>query len=162
MGFASLYPSYGPDNSQHLMHVDNHAVGVAGGGADEQVFHQPAVFGGPGLEPWHGAEIDQFGIDRFAAFQLLQQVDRAEAQALVLDIDDGAIVGLEGVFGLELDQLVGPDDLEVGTEGADLAVDLLAPHLAACYRDDAADAGADLAGRRHLTDPHDDGEDIFG
>ena len=25
------------------MHVDDDAVGVAGGGADEQVFHQPAV-----------------------------------------------------------------------------------------------------------------------
>src|SRR5437762_9061912 len=162
MGFASLYPSYGPDNSQHLMHVDNHAVGVAGGGADEQVFHQPAVFGGPGLEPWHGAEIDQFGIDRFAAFQLLQQVDRAEAQALVLDIDDRAIVGLEGVFGFQFDQFVGPDDLEVGAERTDLAVDLLAPHLAACYRNDPAHTGADLAGRCHLADPGGDGEDISG
>ena len=55
---VQLDSCYGPENLQHLMHVDNHAVGVAGGGADEQVFHQPAVFGGPGLEPWHGAEID--------------------------------------------------------------------------------------------------------
>ena len=76
-----------------------------------------------GLEFRHGAEIDQFGIDRLAALQLLQQLDRAEADALVLDIDDRAVVGLEGVFGFELDQLVGPDDLEVGAERQDLAVD---------------------------------------
>jgi hypothetical protein len=109
------------------MDVDHDAVGVAGGGADEEVFHQPAVFGGPGLEPRHGAKINQFGIDRLAALELLQEFDRAEAQALVLDIDDGAVVGLEGVFGFQLDQFVGPDDLEIRTEGADLAVDAPRP-----------------------------------
>ena len=88
------------------MDVDDDAVGVAGGGADEEVFHQPAVFCGPGLEPRHGAEIDQFGIDRLAALEFLQQFDRAEAQALVLDIDNCAVVGLEGVFGFQFDQLV--------------------------------------------------------
>jgi len=51
------------------MHVDDDAVGVAGGGGDEQVFHQPAVFFSPGLEFRHGAEIDQVGIDRLAALQ---------------------------------------------------------------------------------------------
>src|SRR4029079_12075936 len=51
---------------QHLVHVDHHAVGVTGGGADEEVFHQPAVFFAAGLEPGHGAEIDQFWIDRLA------------------------------------------------------------------------------------------------
>ncbi len=99
------------------MHVDDDAVGVAGGGADEEVFHQPAVFFRAGLEPRHGAEIDQFGVDRLAALEFLQQVDRAEAQALVLDIDDCAVVGLEGVFRFELDQFVGADDLEIRTEG---------------------------------------------
>jgi len=29
--------------SQHLMHVDHHALGVAGDGGDEEVFHQPAI-----------------------------------------------------------------------------------------------------------------------
>src|SRR5665213_930719 len=48
-------------SSQHLMHVDHDAVGVTGGGADEQVLHQPAVFFVTGLEFRHGAEIDQFG-----------------------------------------------------------------------------------------------------
>ena len=66
------------------MHVDDNPVGVARGGADEQVFHQPAVFFGPGLEFRHGAAIDQFWIDRLAALELVQQIDRAEAQADVI------------------------------------------------------------------------------
>ncbi|MEH2504421.1 hypothetical protein V1290_003232 [Bradyrhizobium sp. AZCC 1578] len=33
--------------SQHLMHVDDDAVGVAGGGGDEEVLHQPAIFSAP-------------------------------------------------------------------------------------------------------------------
>ena len=94
------------------MHVDHDAVGVAGGGGYENVLHQPAVFfSGTGLEFRHGAEIDQLGIDRLAAFEFLQQLDRPKTDALVLDIDDRTVVGLESVFGLELDQLVGPDDI---------------------------------------------------
>ena len=54
------------------MHVDDDAVGVAGGGADEQVFHQPAVLFTSGLEPRHGAELDQFRVDRLAALEPLQ------------------------------------------------------------------------------------------
>ncbi len=55
------------------MHVDDDAVGVARGGGDEDVLHQPAVFFSAGLEFRHGAEIDQFRIDRLAALQLLQR-----------------------------------------------------------------------------------------
>src|SRR5216684_4984704 len=60
---------------QHLMHVDHDVVGVAGGGGDEQVFHQPAVFFGTGLELGHGAAIDQLWVDRLAALEFLQQFD---------------------------------------------------------------------------------------
>jgi hypothetical protein len=88
------------------MHVDDDAVGVAGGGGDEEVFHQPAVFLVAGLEFRHGAAIDQFGIDRLAALQLPQQIGRPEAKALV-PTDHRAIVGLEGVFRLQFDQLIG-------------------------------------------------------
>src|SRR6185437_14717277 len=147
---------------QHLMDVDHDAVGVAGGGADENVLHQPAIFFVAGLEFRHGAEIDQFRVDRLAALQLLQEIDRAEAHPLVLDIDGRAIVGLESVFGLELDQFVGADDLEVGAERADLAADALSPHLAASNRNDTADAATDIAGRRHAADVSRDGEDVFG
>src|SRR5581483_1883218 len=110
-----------PPLSHHLMHVDHDAVGMPRGGADENVLHQPAIFLVPRLESRHGAEIDQLGINRLAALELLQELDRAEAHALVLDIDDGAVVGLEGVFGLEVNQLVGADGLEVSAEGQHLA-----------------------------------------
>jgi hypothetical protein len=45
--FAALAMTGKTVPSQHLMHVDDDAVGVAGGGADEEVFHQPAVFSWP-------------------------------------------------------------------------------------------------------------------
>src|SRR4051794_21999250 len=151
-----------PYSLQHLMHVDDDAVGVAGGGGDEEGFHQPSVFFVAGLEFWHGAEIDQFGIDRLAALELLQQIDRAEAQAFVLDIDHGAIVGLEGVFRLQLDQLVGPDHLEIGAESEDFSVDALPFHRAAGDRDDAADAVAGLAGGGHGADRDGEREDVSG
>src|SRR5258705_313009 len=131
------------------MHVDHDAVGVAGGGTDKQGLHQPAVFFAPRLELWHGAEIDQLGIDRLAALQPLQQFDGAEANALVLDIDYGTVVGLERVFRLEFDQLAGPDDLEVRAERADLAVDAIAAHLSAGNRNDPADTVTDIAGGWH-------------
>src|SRR5882762_6520710 len=143
------------------MHVDNDAVGVAGGGGDEEVFHQPAIIGMAGLEFRHGAEIDQFGIDRLAAFQFLQQIHGPEADAFVLDIDGGAVVSLERIFGFQFDQLVGPDDLEVRAEGQHLAGDIAA-HLAADDRDDPAHTVADVACRRYLADIRCDSEDIFG
>ncbi len=58
--------------TQHLMHVDDDAGGVAGGGGDEDVLHQPAVFCGTRLEFRDGAEIDQLWIDRLAALEFLQ------------------------------------------------------------------------------------------
>src|ERR1700761_3713198 len=61
---------------KHRMHIDHHAIGVARGRGDENVLHQPAIVFVAGLELRHRAEIDQFGIDRLAAFQLLQQLDR--------------------------------------------------------------------------------------
>src|SRR5207248_6850999 len=84
----------------------------------------------PGLESGDSAEINQFWIDRLAALELLEQLHRAEADALVLDIDGGAVVGLEGVSGFEIDQLVGADGLEIGAERQHLAGDR-ARHLAA-------------------------------
>src|SRR5713226_7075958 len=143
------------------MHVDHDAVDVAGGGADEQVLHQPAVFFGAGFELRHSAEIDQLGIDGLAALQPLQQLDGAETNALVLDIDDRAVVGLEGIFRFQFDQLIGPDDLEVRAERADLAVDIAA-HLAAGNRNDAADAVTDIADGCHAADIGGDGENVFG
>src|SRR5882724_3857224 len=144
------------------MHVDDDAGGVAGGGGDEQVFHQPAVVRVSRLELRHGAEIDQLGIDRLAALQFLQQVHRSEADATVLDIDDRAVIGLEGVFGFEIDQLVGADDLEVSAERQNLAVNSFAPHLTAGNRNDATHAVADVAGNRHLCNVRGDGEGVFG
>src|SRR5215471_4718101 len=109
------YPGDG-DDSQHHEHVDDDAIGVARGGADKNVLHQPAVFFRAGLEPRHRAAIDQRRINSLAALELFQEIERPEADALVLDINGRAIIGLEGVFCLELDQLVGPDELEVCTQ----------------------------------------------
>ena len=44
--------------SQHLMDVDDHALGVARGRSHEQVFHQPAILRMTGLEARRGAEVD--------------------------------------------------------------------------------------------------------
>src|SRR6185437_5668382 len=147
---------------QHHVHVDDDAVGVTRGGGDEDVLHQPAVFLRTRLEFRRRSEIDQLGIDRLAALQLLQQVDGTEADTLVLDIDHRAVIGLEGVSGFEIDQLIGADDLEVRAERQHLAVDIIAPHLAADDGNDAADAVADVAGGCHVSDLSSDGEDVFG
>src|ERR1700722_5113072 len=148
--------------SQPLMHVEHDAVGVACRRSDKHMFHQPAVFRGSGLELRHGAEIDQFRIDRFAAFQPLHQLDRPKTNAAVLDIDHRAVVGLEGVFGFEFDQFTRPDDLEVRAERADLAVDIIAAHLAADHRNDPAHAMTGIAGGCHAADMGGDGEDVSG
>src|SRR6185312_2590850 len=63
---------------------------------------------------------------------------------------------------LQLDQLVGADDLEIGAERQHLAVHLLSPHLAACDRNDAADTVTDFAGGRHVRDVRRDGEGVLG
>src|SRR5689334_10263223 len=144
------------------MHVDRHAIGVARGRGDEDVLHQPAVFFVTGLESRHGAEIDQLWIDGFAALEFLQEFDRPEPYPPVLDIDHRAVIGLEGIFGLEVDQLVGTDDLEIRAERQDLAVDLFALHRSARDRNDAADAVSGLAGGRHTGDLGGDGEDVLG
>src|SRR5260363_93745 len=119
-------------------------------GADKDVLHQPAILVVAGLEAWLGPEVDQLGIDGLAALELLQQIDRSEANAAVLDIDGRAIIRFQGVFRLQVDQLVGADDLEVGAQIANPAADALAAqaralHLAAMDRDDPAHADAGLA-----------------
>src|SRR5262245_42907547 len=156
----ALLPVTGSNASQNLMHVDDNTVRMTGGGGDEDVLHQPAVFFGAGLEFRHGAEVDQLGIDRLAALELLQQLDRPKADALVLDIDHRAVVGLEGILRFEVDQFVGTDNLEVRAERQHLAVDL-ASYLATDDGNDAADAVAYVAGRGHLRDARCDGEDVF-
>src|SRR5450631_1231237 len=147
------WPSETGKKLQHLMHVDDNPVGVTRSGPDEDVLHQPAIFVMAGLESRNGAEIDQIRIDRLAALEFLQQIQRPEPDALVFDINDGAVVGLEGVFRLQLDQFVRPDDLEIGTERTDLAVDVRSAHLAAHDWNDAADAMTGLARGDDLGDP---------
>jgi len=93
----------------------------------KQVFHQPAVFFGTRLKLRHRAEIDQLW-DRPArhAFKRCSSSTGPKTDALVLDIDHRAVVGLKRIFCFQFDQLVGPDDLEVRAERADLAVDGIA------------------------------------
>src|SRR6516225_432664 len=132
------------------------------GGGDENVLHQPAILCRTGFEFRHGTEINLRGIDRLAPFEFLQKLHRTEAYALVLDIDDRAVVGFEGVFCFELDQFVGPNDLKVRAARENLAVDFFALHLAANDRDDPAHAVTDVSGRGHRADLGRDGEGVLG
>jgi len=54
------------------MDVDHDPIGMPRGRADEQVFHQPAVFFSASFEFGRGAEIDQLGLDGLAALKSLQ------------------------------------------------------------------------------------------
>src|ERR1035441_10617242 len=102
---------------------------------------------------------------RFGPVELLQrlkQFDGAKTNAPVLDIDHRAVVGLNRVFRFEFDQLVGPDNLKVRSERADLAVDISAAHLATGNRNDPAHAVTDIADGCHAADIGRDGENISG
>src|ERR1035438_2599635 len=135
---------------------------MAGADADEQVFHQPAIFFGARLEFRHRAKIDQGGIDGLAFCDAVQQRLRPEADADILDIDDSAVVHLKGVFGLELSQAVRPDDLEVGTIGKDRALDAWPKNFAAENRNNPPDAMAEIAGHDRRADLDGEAEDISG
>src|SRR5437763_9005279 len=156
--FSNTHPNF----SQHLMHVDHDPVGMPRGRADKQVLHQPAVFFGTGFEFGSSAEINQLGIDRFALVQPLQQFDRSKTNSPVLDINDRAVVGFESISRFQFDELVGPDDLKVRAERADLAVDVWAANLSSDYGNNPANAVADIAGRGHAADMRRDGEDESG
>ena len=75
---------------------------------------------------YFSAPVSNFGTVRESVGFQVDPARRASASAtarpvqkrmpFVLDIDHRAVVGLEGIFGLEVDQLVGADDLEVGAE----------------------------------------------
>src|ERR1700689_4951297 len=144
------------------MHVDHDAVGVARGGRDEQALHQPAIFYGSGFEPRHGAKINQRGIDRLAAVELLHQLDRAAADTAVFDIDHRAVVALDCVFRFKIDRRVRTDDLKIRAKGKDFAVEVMAPYLAANDWNNTPLPNADLAGRGHTADVSRNGEDIAG
>ncbi len=115
--------------------------------------HQPAIGRGAGLEPGHRAEIDQAGVHRLAAPDLVEGFFRSEAQADIFDIDDGAIVHLDGVFRLEFGQAVGTNHLVIRAALADPAMHPLAEKFAAEDRDHPAAAVAEVPGldrRPHL------------
>src|SRR4051812_1851815 len=116
--------------SHHLMHVQLHAVWMPRADADEQVLHQPMVLFTAGFEFRHRAEIDQRGIDDLAARDAVQCFLRPEADADVLDVDDGAVVHLKRVFRFQFGKTVGSDDLEIRAAGKDRAVQARPTHLA--------------------------------
>src|SRR6266404_7121411 len=134
------------DGSQHLMHVDLDAVGVSCADADEQVLHQPAILFGTGFEFRHRAKIYRCGIDNLTLGDPVQQLLRTEADADILDVDDGAVVRLKSVFCLQFGKAVRTDGLEVRTIGQDRAFDALAAHFAAEDRNDPPDTIAEIAG----------------
>jgi hypothetical protein len=144
------------------MHGDLDAVGVSGADADEQVFHQPAVFFAAGFEFRHRAEIDQSGIDGLTLCDAIQLILRAEADADIFDVDDGAVVHLESVFCFELGKAVGADGLEVGADRKDSSPDPFAENLPAEDRDDPPDTMAVIAGDDRGADLDGEAEDIFG
>src|SRR4051812_9754226 len=114
--------------------------------ADEQALHQPAIFFTAGLEFRHRPEIDQRGIDGLATRDAVERLLRPEADADVLDIDDGAVVHLKRVFRFQFGKTIGADDLEIRAAGKDRAVHARPTHLAAENRNDPPRAVAEIAG----------------
>jgi hypothetical protein len=143
------------------MHVDLDAVGVPRADADEQVLHQPAVFRGSGFEFRHRAKIDQAGINDLTSGDPIQQLLRAESDADILDIDDGAVVHLEGIFRLDFGKAVRANGLKIRTVRKDRPFHAFAMQLAAENRNDPPDAVAEIAGDNRRADLDREAEDIF-
>ena len=93
--------------------------------------------GSDGLEPHHGAEIIERGIDAVAPRQPLQHRRRTMPQAVAGDQDARAAIGLDGVARLDVGGAVAAHDLPIGAARQDAAVELRAPHGAAGNVDDA-------------------------
>src|SRR6266576_6165970 len=148
--------------SQYLVHVDLDAVGVSCADADEQVLHQPAVLFGTGFELRYRAKIDRCGIDNLTPGDPVQQLLRTEADAEILDVDDGAVVRLKSVFCLQLGKAVRTDGLEVRAMGQDRARDAGAAHFAAEDRNDPPDTIAEIAGDDRRADFDGEAEDVSG
>src|SRR3979409_1397641 len=144
------------------MHLDIDVVGVPCADADEQVFHQPAILFSSGFEFRHRAKIDQSGIDSLTLGDPVQQRLRAEADADILDVDDGTVVHLKSVFRLQFGKAVRANGLEVGTAGKDRPVDAFAAHLSTEYRNDPPRAITEIAGDDRGADLDGEAEDIFG
>src|SRR5665213_518287 len=143
------------------MYVDLDAVGVAGADADEEILHQPAVLLAAGFEFRHRAEIDLRGIDDLVFGDAVEQLFRAEADADVLDIDDGAVVQFEGVFRLQLGKAVRADGLEIGADGKDRSLDAVAEDFTTEDRDHPPDAMSVIAGDDRRADPDGEAEDCL-
>src|SRR5438445_4320360 len=142
------------------MHVDLDAIRTPCAHADEQVFHQPAIFLTTGFEFRHRAEIDQSGIDDLALGDPIQQILRTEPDTNVLDIDDRAIVHLKGVFCLQFGKAIRTNDLEIRTDRKDRSLDARPANFAAENRNDPPDAIADIAGHDRRAYLDGEAEDI--
>src|SRR5437868_15279881 len=134
------------------MHVDLDAVGMPGADADEQVFHQPAIFFSAGFEFRHRAEIDQSGMDGLAFGNPVKQFLWPEPNPDILDVDNGAVVHLKGVFRRQFREAIGANDLEVRTNRKDRAVDAFPENLAAKDRNDSPDPVPEIAADHRGTD----------
>src|ERR1700694_4230521 len=152
----------GGDLLEHLVHVNLDAVGMPGTDADEQVFHQPAIFFGSSLEFRHRAKIDQRGIGGLAFGDPVPQLLGTEADADILDVDDRAVVHLEGVFRFQFSKAVRANDLEVRATRKNRPVHCFAAHFAAEDRNDPPRAMTEIAGDDRGADLDGEVENIFG
>src|SRR5437588_10332805 len=128
------------------MHLDLDAVGVSCADCDEQVLHQPAILFSSGLEFRRRAKIDQRGVDDLTVCDPVQQLLGTEADADILDVDDGAVVHFEGVFCLQFGKAVRANGLEVRTMRKDRALDALAANLATKDWNNPPDPVAEITG----------------
>src|SRR5271155_2158185 len=109
---------------------------MARAGADEQRPHQPAIAFVRGLEPERRAEIDQRGIDDFAAREAGHGVGRTAAQADIVHRDYGAVRSAQDIAGFEDRHAIGAEYLKVGPGAENFALEPRPAHASAEDRND--------------------------
>lgn len=94
-------------------------MSLTGSNSDELI--QPCIFLCTGLENRGGSEVVFFWIDIFPFGQAVHDFFRSSADSPIKNIDQGTIMGLQGVSRLQFRSTVGPYDLPVCASSQHLA-----------------------------------------
>src|ERR1700689_651062 len=124
--------------SQHPIKIEFYAGWLAFAAADDDALGDPALARVAGFEEGGAAEVIAAGLDHPAGSERRHHVGRTVAQRKVTNIDQRAVVGLQGVARLELGHAVAAQDLPIGAARQHLAANLWPGKFAAGDRDDAA------------------------
>lgn len=92
-----------------------------------------------------GAHVIARRIDGVAPGNGLQHLGRAMAKAVIEDLDEGSVMGLYGVAGVQLGQPIGKDGLPIGPQIKYMPAQFRPRHRAADDGDDPAMARASAA-----------------